>query len=190
MAFSNLTRIILYVVAGISLLVILFFYASPRTVDYDALELRVEEILNPIDMDMPAPLPVVDTTAQDSAAVEEMAVAEAADEDEGAFATAIWAYILVLLTAIAALVFPLIAVVTNPKGLIRLAGVLVGAAVLVIVSYLMSSTTPIDIIGYTGTANSDAGTLRMVDTTLFVTYMLFGIALLSILYSIISRAFK
>ena len=137
MAFSKLTRIILYVVAGISLLVVLFFYASPRTVDYDGLESRVEEILNPIDMDMPAPLPEVDSTAQDSAAVEEMAVAEEPDEEEGAFATAevlntsgvnlkdelgtweylvyfrtdialIWAYILVLLTAIASLMFQLI----------------------------------------------------------------------------------
>ena len=219
MAFSKLTRIILYVVAGISLLVILFFYASPRTLDYDELEMRVEEILNPTDMAMPAPLPVVDTTAQDSSAVEEMAVAEEAEEDEGAFATAevldtsgvnlrdhlsgweslvyfrtdialVWAYILVLLTAIAAIVFPLVSVFSNPKALIRLAGVLVAAAVLVVVSYVLSSATPIDIIGYTGTANSDPSTLRMVDTTLFVTYMLFGIALLSILYAIVSRAFK
>jgi hypothetical protein len=219
MAFSKLTRIILYVVAGISLLVILFFYASPRTLDYDELEMRVEEILNPTDMAMPAPLPVVDTTAQDSSAVEEMAVAEEAEEDEGAFATAevldtsgvnlrdhlsgweslvyfrtdialVWAYILVLLTAIAAIVFPLVSVFSNPKALIRLAGVLVAAAVLVVVSYVLSSATPIDIIGYTGTANSDPSTLKMVDTTLFVTYMLFGIALLSILYAIVSRAFK
>ena len=219
MVFSKLTKIILYVVAGISLLVMLFFYAGPRTVDYDSLELRVEEILNPTDMTMPAPLPVVDTTAQDSSAVEEMAVVEEAGEEESTFAIAevldssgvnlrehlggweylvyfrtdialVWAYILLLLTAIAALVFPLIAIISNPKGLIRLAGVLVGAAVLVVISYVVSSATPIDIIGYTGTANSDTGTLKMVDTTLFVTYMLFGIALLSILYSIVSRAFK
>ena len=39
MAFSKLTRIILYVVAGISLLVVLFFYVSPKTVDYDELEI-------------------------------------------------------------------------------------------------------------------------------------------------------
>ena len=215
MAFSKLTRIILYVVAGISLLVVLFFYASPRTVDYDELEMRVEEITNPTDLSMPAALPVVDTTAQDSTAVAD-APAEAEEDPFAAtevldtsevdlraelsgweylvwFRTDIalvWAYILVILTAIAALLFPLIAVFSNPRGLIRLAGVLVGAAILVVVSYLMSSTTPIDIIGYTGTANSDPGTLRMVDTTLFVVYMLFGIALLSILYSIISRAFK
>ena len=48
MAFSKITRIILYVVAGISLLVVLFFYAGPKTVDdYDALVDRVDEALNP-----------------------------------------------------------------------------------------------------------------------------------------------
>ena len=35
MAFSKITRIILYVVAGISLLVVLFFYVSPKTLDYE-----------------------------------------------------------------------------------------------------------------------------------------------------------
>lgn len=215
MAFSRVTRIILYVVAGLSLLVILFFYVGPKTVDYDSLELRVEEAMNPVDMSPVAPLPTVDSTEVDSTANEAMAANDAQDP----FGTAtleetsdvnlkevmsgyeylvwfrtdialIWAYILVVLTLIASIVFPLIAVLSNPKGLIRLVAVLVGAAVLVIVSYLLSSDTPINIIGYTGTDNSDPSTLKMIDTVLFVTYMLFGLALASILYAIVSRAFK
>ena len=215
MAFSKITRIILYVVAGISLLVVLFFYISPKTVDYDALEIRVEEALNPVDLTPVAPLPAVDTTAQDAEAVEEVAAAEEAD----AFAmpvvantsdvqlkdyvsgweylvwfrtdiALVWAYILVILTLIASIVFPLISVLSNPKGLLRLGAVLVGAAILIVISYLMSKATPIDIIGYTGTDNSDPATLKMIDTVLFVTYILFGMALASILYAIISRAFK
>jgi len=215
MAFSKITRIILYVVAGISLLVVLFFYISPKTVDYDALEIRVEEALNPVDLTPVAPLPVVDTTAQDAEAVEEAAAAEEAD----AFAmpvvantsdvrlkdhvsgweylvwfrtdiALVWAYILVILTLIASIVFPLISVLSNPKGLLRLGAVLVGAAILIVISYLLSKATPIDIIGYTGTDNSDPATLKMIDTVLFVTYILFGMALASILYAIISRAFK
>ena len=102
----------------------------------------------------------------------------------------VWAYILILLTAIAAIVFPLISVLSNPKGLIRLGLVLVGAAVLVLVSYFMASGSPLDIIGYTGTGNSDPGTLKMVDTVLYVVYILFGMALASILYAIASKAFK
>jgi len=212
MAFSNITKIILYVVAGISLLVMLFFYVGPKTVDYDELEVTVEEALNPVDLTPIAPLPTVDSTEQDSAAVEEA-------EDAGAFAmpdvtdtsnvslkehlsgweflvwfrtdiALVWAYILVLLTLIASIVFPLLSVLTNPKGLIRLGLVLAGTAVLVVISYVLSKGTPIDIIGYTGTDNSDPATLKMIDTVLFVTYMLFGLALASILYAIISRAFK
>jgi hypothetical protein len=217
MAFSKLTRIILYVVAGISLLVVLFFYIGPKTVDdYDALVDRVDEALNPIDLTPMAPMPVIDTTLTDSAAIaENLAAVQRAQEERAAAPVVvetksvgevtsgweyllyyrtdialIWAYLLVLITLIASIVFPLIAVISNPKALMRLLAVLAGAAVLVVISWLISKDTPIDIIGYTGTDNSDPATLKMIDTVLFVTYMLFGIALASILYAIISRAFK
>ena len=224
MAFSKLTKIILYVVAGISLLVVLFFYIGPKTVDdHKALVARVNDALNSIDMTPMAPLPVIDTSLTDSTAIadnaaavqqaiEERAAAEAAaaaaaelnsDKSVGDvtsgweyllyFRTDIalmWAYFLILITLIASVVFPLIAVISNPKALIRLLAVLAGGAVLVVIAYLVSKDTPMDIIGYTGTDNSDPGTLKMIDTVLFVTYMLFGIALGSILYAIISRAFK
>ena len=62
MPYYKITRIILYAVAGISLLVILFFYGSPSTVDIDELEMRVEELANPVDLDLSAPLPVADST--------------------------------------------------------------------------------------------------------------------------------
>lgn len=217
MAFSKITRIILYVLAGISLLVVLFFYVSEKTIDYDALELRVEEAMNPTDL-IPAALPAVDTSAADSTAQEDVTMAEEAEADDAYAAPVVldtsetnlkevmsgweylvwirtdialvWAYILVLLTLIASIVFPLIAVISNTKALLRLLVVLAGAAVLVVVSWLLSSDTPMDIIGYTGTGNSDPGTLKMVDTVLFVTYMLFGLALGSILYAIISKALK
>ncbi len=213
MAFSKITRIILYLVAGISLLVVLFFYIAPKTVDdYDELEMRVVEARNPVDMSPVAPLPAVDTTEQDSSAVEatedvvEIAVPViAVNSDVNLkelfsgweylvyFRTdiaLIWAYILILITLIASIVFPLISVLTNPKGLLRLGAVLVGAAILVVISYLMSNDTPLDIIGYSGTGNSDPGTLKMIDTVLFVTYILFGMAFASILYAIVSKAFK
>jgi len=219
MAFSKLTRIILYVVAGISLVVVLFFYISPKTLDYDALELKVENILTPMDMTPMAAMPVIDTSLTDSVEIAaNLAAVERAEEEAAAAAiaamnapapdlgkelsgweylvwfridiTLVWAYILVIVTLIAAIVFPLIAVISHPKALIRLLLVLAGAAVLVIISYVMSKDTPIEIIGYTGTGNSDPGTLKMIDTVLFVTYILFGMALGSILYAIISRAFK
>lgn len=219
MAFSKLTRILLFVVAGISLLVMAFFYIGPKTLDYDALELKVEESLSPVDLTPVAQMPVIDTTLTDSVAIaENVAAVERAEQERLAAAEAmanqpvpsineilsgweylvwfrtdialIWAYILVLITLIASIVFPLVAVISHPKALIRLLAVLAGAAVLVVISYVLSKDTPIEIIGYTGTGNSDPGTLKMIDTVLFITYILFGMALGSILYAVISRAFK
>jgi hypothetical protein len=219
MAFSKLTRIILFVVAGISLVVVLFFYIGPKTLDYDALELKVENTLTPMDLTPIAQIPEIDTSLTDSVAIaENLAAVERAEEEAAAAAieamnapapdlgealsgwesmvwfrtdiALVWAYILIILTAIAAIAFPLVAVISHPKALIRLLLVLAGAAVLVVISYVLSNDKPIDIIGYTGTGNTDPGTLKMIDTVLFITYMLFGLALGSILYAIVSRAFK
>ena len=218
MAFIKITRIILWVVAGISVLVMGFYYIGPKTLDYDVVQ-KVNDELMPADLTPAAPLPVIDTTLTDSAAIAEnraevqqaeeerrAAIAEAADEPlptVGEVTTGweylvyyrtdialVWAYILVVLTVIASLVFPLIHVLSNPKGLIRLVAVLAGAVVIVVVAYLLSQDTPITITGYTGTGNTDPLTLKLIDTVLFITYMLFGLALASILYSVISRAFK
>ena len=47
MAFAKLTKIILWVIAGISLIVVLFFYIGPKTVgDYDAMVDRVDDALH------------------------------------------------------------------------------------------------------------------------------------------------
>jgi len=219
MAFSKLTKIILWVVAGISLIVVLFFYIGPKTIaDYDALVDQVDDALSGMDLTPVAPLPVIDTTLIDSAAIaENIAAVQKAEQERFAapvvtetpetsvkdvtsgweyllyFRTDIalmWAYVLILITLIAAIAFPLIAVISNPKALIRLLIVLAGFAVMVVVSYLLASDTAMEIIGYDGTGNSDPGTLKMVDTVLFLTYMLFGLAFGSILYAIISKAFK
>jgi len=213
MAFSKLTKIIMYVIAGISLVVALFFYVSPKTVNMDELEAREAAALNPVEM-MSAPLPEVDTTSSDSTmvndstvveeapAVVEMPLAPTVVDYSEIFSgwellvwnridiALLWAYILMVMAAIAAIVFPLIAVLGNTRALIRLVAVLAGAAVLVVISYLSSSDTPLQIIGYEGADASDPGTLKMIDTVLFVTYMLFGLALASILYAIVSRVFK
>jgi len=218
MAFIKITRIILWVVAGISILVMGFYYIGPKTLDYDVVQ-KVDDELMPADLTPVAPLPVIDTTLTDSAAIAEnraevqqaeeerrAAIAEAADEPLPTVGEVtagweylvyyridialVWAYVLAILTVIASIVFPLIHVLSNPKGLIRLVAVLAGAVVIVVVAYLLSQDTPIAITGYTGTGNTDPLTLKLIDTVLFITYMLFGLALASILYSVISRAFK
>jgi len=218
MAFSKLTKIILFVVAGISILVILFFYLGPKSVsDYDALVDRVDNAISGADIAPLAPLPVIDTSLTDSVAIaENLATVQKAREERLAAPVVklpvpsvkdvttgweylvynrtdialIWAYILVLITLLASIGFPLVAVMSNPKALVRLLAIIAGAVALVVVSYLLAKDTPIEIIGYDGTENSDPGTLKMIDTVLYVTYLLFGLALGSILYAIISRVFK
>jgi len=218
MAFSNLTRIILFVVAGISLVVVLFFYLGPNSVDdYDALVDRVDDAISGADIAPVAPLPVIDTSLTDSVEIAENIAAVQKAKEERLAAPVVeqtlpsvkdvttsweylvynrtdialmWAYVLLLITMLAAIGFPLVSVMSNPKALIRLLAILAGAAVLVVVSYLLAKDAPIEIIGYDGTDNSNPGTLKMIDTVLFVTYLLFGLALGSILYAIISRAFK
>jgi hypothetical protein len=218
MAFPRTIKFILFAVAGISLLVVLFFYAAPKTVNYDELEARVQDAVSQQEVSPVAPLPVVDTTAQDSAAVLGSAIPEP-PQDQGAIATStvssapdvnlrehlsgweylvwfrtdimlIWSYVLFVITLLSSILFPLISLIANPRALVRLLVVLGGAAVLVVISYLLSSDKALDIIGYTGTDNSDPATLKMIDTVLFVTYMLFGLAIASILYSIVSKTFK
>ena len=234
MSYSRISSIILWVVAAISLVVILFFYVSPRTVDIDELEARVEQLLTegvavePMD----EPAPVVDTVDADTTTMDadadmaegdaQMADADSAsvvEEDPMDVAVAPtpvleidlkdhlsgwelmvykrtdyalrWAYVLFALAAIAALLFPLINIVTDVKAIVRLLAVLGGAGVLLLLSYFVfASDQAIDILGYAGTDNRDPVTLKWIGTGLFTTYIIFGVALISILYSEIANLFK
>jgi len=102
-----------------------------------------------------------------------------------------WAYILLAITIIASLLFPVIYLVSNVKALVRVLAVVGGAAALFLLAYFVfSDANPIKITGYLGTDNSDPGVLRMVGTALYTTYILFGVALLSIVYSEVIKIFK
>jgi hypothetical protein len=219
---SKISSIILYVVAAISLVVILFFYIGPRSVDIDELEARVEQLTTGgVMADQPetAAPAEADSTEVDSTGMAGDTTG-VADVDSAVIAPAIadapteidlkehlstwelmvykrtdyalgWAYILLAIAAIAAVLFPLISIVTDVKAILRLLAILAGAAVLVLVSYyVFASDNPIDILGYTGTDNSDPVTLKWIGTGLFSTYIIFGLALVSILYSEVAKLFK
>ncbi|MCA1746093.1 MAG: hypothetical protein LC655_00240 [Bacteroidales bacterium] len=102
-----------------------------------------------------------------------------------------WAYILLAIAAIAAILFPLVKIVTDVKAILRLLMVVAAAAVLLLVSYFVfASDTSINILGYTGTDNTDPVTLKWIGTGLFSTYIIFGVAILSILYFEVASIFK
>ena len=67
--------------------------------------------------------------------------------------------------------------INNPKSLLKLILGIVAIAAIVAVAYVLAPGTPA--VGYLGTPVSD-GTLKLVDTVLNLTYLLFGGALLAL----------
>jgi len=101
----------------------------------------------------------------------------------------IWAAILVILTAGLALIFPIINLVTNPKSAKSGLFILLGVVILIFIAYTLASNEVLEIPGYIGKDNIP-GILKIAGTGLFTTYILTGLAVLSILYSEISKYFK
>jgi len=84
----------------------------------------------------------------------------------------------------------LVYAIVHPANLVRSLMVLIGVAALIGVSYLLSSGETVEIIGYTGTDNSNPGVLKLIDTGLIFNYFILGLALLSIVYAEIAKYFK
>ena len=80
---------------------------------------------------------------------------------------------------ILAVVFGVVVIggINNPKSLIKLFLGLVAIVAIVAVAYVLAPGTPA--VGYLGTPVSD-GTLKLTDTVLNLTYLLFGAAILSL----------
>ena len=83
------------------------------------------------------------------------------------------------LVAILAVVFGVVVIggINDPKSLLKLVLGLVAIAAVVAVAYVLAPGTPA--VGYLGDPVSD-GTLKLVDTVLNLTYLLFGGALLAL----------
>jgi hypothetical protein len=221
--FSKIAQIALYVVVGISVLVIGFFYFGDSLIDTQAYEAKVEKLSAPANdgtgFDFQADLAETDTTAAESdttvaaeeagdemmeetPVVEEVPAPARAEAEEVNLTfmetlvfnktdiALIWAYILVAVTLIIALVFSIGFMFSNTKSLVRGLLILVGAAVLVGVAYMLGSDTPLHIIGYEGTDNKDPQVLRLVDMGLISTYFVLGLIVITILYSEVAKYFK
>ena len=100
----------------------------------------------------------------------------------------IFAAILVGLTALLALIFPLAQMITHPK---KARGSLIGILVLVIVAligYGIASDVPLN---FTKPNELNvAPVLKQVGTGLITMYILFGVGLLAIIFTELSKAFK
>ena len=100
-----------------------------------------------------------------------------------------WAYILLGITIIAALVFPLGRLLTNPKQAVKTLIAVVGICLLVLIAYSMSEGTIMNLPGYDGPDNVE-GTLKFADTMLFTMYFLGIGAILAIIVTEILRRFR
>lgn len=97
-----------------------------------------------------------------------------------------WAYILMALTAVAAIVFPIGRLVSNPKQALKTLIAIVGMCLLVLIAYSLSDGTIMNLPGYDGPDNVE-GTLKFADTMLFTMYFLGIGAILAIIVTEIIR---
>jgi len=100
-----------------------------------------------------------------------------------------WAYILFFAAAGITLIFSIINLIINPKGIKKGIIALVITIAVVIIAYLMADDTVLNMPHYTGKDNVPA-TLKYIDTGMFTAYILVGLAFLAILWSSVSRLFK
>jgi hypothetical protein len=105
----------------------------------------------------------------------------------------VWAYILVAIGAGVAIVSGLLNMVTDKKaakgGLIALGFF----AIVAVISYSLASDEIPQFIGVDKFINDGtltASVARLVDTGLYATYILLGLAVLSIVFSSVTRLFK
>ena len=97
-----------------------------------------------------------------------------------------WTYIMLGIAIFCWLVIGLIISVRNdPKSLIKIGLILLGAAVLCLISYLLASGAPA--VGYTGDPVSP-GTLKLTDSILNLTYICGAAAIISIIVGEIRMA--
>jgi hypothetical protein len=100
-----------------------------------------------------------------------------------------YGYILFGIAVGLVLIFSIINVIINPKGIKKGLIYLGVAAVVIIAAYLMADDTVLNMPHYDGRGN-EPGTLKLVDTGLITAYILVGLAFLAILWSSVSRIFK
>jgi hypothetical protein len=100
-----------------------------------------------------------------------------------------WAYGLLVVGAILAILFPLGYMIANPKNATKALMALVFIGVVVLVGYFLASDRILEMTAYQGTGNNPT-TLKWAGTGIISMYLLLGLAVLSIIFSEIAKFFK
>ena len=95
-----------------------------------------------------------------------------------------WAIALFSIAVLLSVLFPLVHFLFNPENLVKVLLSLGAMAAVFVVSYLLSDGTPIVTAVSAADADfSNPSVLKFADTGIFATYILFGVALLLLLYT-------
>ncbi|MFP4023943.1 MAG: hypothetical protein ACLFVR_05395 [Thiohalospira sp.] len=102
----------------------------------------------------------------------------------------VWAYILTGIAIVFAIIFPIFQMIKNPKAAVKsLLGLLV-VAVVIFVAYAVASGEKLGITNPELMKYDVPGTLKYAGTLLNSVYFLAGLAILSMIYSEVSKMFK
>lgn len=100
-----------------------------------------------------------------------------------------WAYALIAIAVLAIVIIGIAITAKNgSKGLVKLAAVVLGAVAIVAVAYLLAPGN--DAVGLVSANAPDAGTLKLTDTVLILTFLACGASVITILFSAIFNAIR
>jgi len=100
-----------------------------------------------------------------------------------------WAYVLIGIGTVAAVIPSVYRLFTRPKEAIKSGISIAVIVILVFIAYSIADDTLLKLPGYTGEDNVP-GRLVFADTLLFTTYFLLAGAIISIIYAEVAKIFK
>ncbi len=96
-----------------------------------------------------------------------------------------WAYALIGIGAVLALIFPLAKAFKTKKGIITFLILIAGVVVVIGGCYLLAPGTPIEI-----NQEVSEATFKFTDTALYVTYVFVAASIIALLWSAVRNSFK
>ncbi len=100
-----------------------------------------------------------------------------------------WAKALFYITVGLSILFPVLQIISDPKGAIKGLAGLAGLGLIILIAYSLSDGTLLSLPGYTGEDNN-VGALKFADTILYSMYILGFGAILSIVVTEALRKFR